>query len=139
MKQYLLDASALMLLIKKAETKSTIECLQNSSILDLTYFEVGNAVWKESVLTKLLTPEGAKTLQKTAQVILPEIDHISPETDSFEKILEIAKAEKLTFYDSSYIHFAKQKGLQLITEDKELKTKAQKYVKVQTVTGLLTS
>jgi predicted nucleic acid-binding protein len=139
MKHYLLDASALMLLIKKAATQSTIECLQNSSILDLTYYEVGNAIWKESVLTKLLTPDGAKTLQKTAQVILPEIDQVTPEPDSFEKILEIAKTEKLTFYDSSYIHFAKQKGLQLITEDKELKTKAQKYIKVQTVTELLTS
>ena len=59
---------------------------------------------------------------------------VSTESDSFEKNLEIAKTEKLTFYDSSYIHFAKEKALQLITEDKELKAKAQKYVKAQTIT-----
>ena len=134
MKQYLIDASAFMLLIKKADPKSTIKFLQDSSILDLTYYEVGNAVWKESVLTKLLTPDAAKTLQRTAETILTKIDRISSDSDSFEKIMEIAKFEKLTFYDSSYIHFAKEKGLQLITEDKELKTKAQKYVKVQNVT-----
>ncbi|MGA2385197.1 MAG: type II toxin-antitoxin system VapC family toxin [Candidatus Bathyarchaeia archaeon] len=134
MKHCLIDASAFMLLIKKADPKSTIKFLQDSSILDLTYYEVGNAVWKESVLTKLLTPDAAKTLQRTAETVLAKIDRISGEADSFEKIMEIAQLEKLTFYDSSYIHFAKEKGLQLITEDKELKTKAQKYVKAQTVT-----
>ena len=63
-------------------------------------------------------------------------DRITSEPDSFEKILEIAKTEKLTFYDSSYIHFAKEKELKLITEDKELKVKAQKHVNVQTITTL---
>src|SRR5208283_2849583 len=137
MKQYLLDASAFMLLIKKADPQTTIECLQESSVLDLTFYEVGNAIWKESTLTRLLTPDGAKTLQKMAQTILTKTDCVSSEPDSFEKILEIAKTEKLTFYDSSYIHFAKERGLQLITEDKELKMKAQKYIKVQNITTLM--
>jgi predicted nucleic acid-binding protein len=137
MKHYLLDASAFMLLIKKANSQNTIECLRDSSVLDLTYYEVGNAVWKESCLTKLLTPEGTKTLQRTAQIILMKMDRVSNEPDSFGKIIEIAKTENLTFYDSSYIHFAKEKGLLLITEDKGLKEKAQKYVKVQTITALL--
>ncbi len=134
MKHNLLDASAFMLLIKKADLQTTLKCLQDSSVLDLTFYEVGNAIWKESTLTRLLTPDEAKTLQKTAQTILTKMDRVSSESDSFEKILEIAKTEKLTFYDSSYIHFAKEKELQLITEDKELKTKAQKHIKVQTVT-----
>ncbi len=134
MKHCLIDASAFMLLIKKADPQNTIKFLQDSSILDLTYYEIGNAVWKESVLTKLLTPEAAKTLQRTAETILAKIDRINSDSNSFEKIMEIAKVEKLTFYDSSYIHFAKEKGLQLITEDKELKTKAHKYIKVQNVT-----
>ena len=137
MKHCLIDASAFMLLIKKANPESTIKCLQDSSILDLTYYEVGNAIWKESVLAKLLTPDAAKTLQRMTGTILTKIDRISSESDSFEKIIEIAKCEKLTFYDSSYIHFAKEKGLQLITEDKELKTKAGRYVKVQNITTLM--
>jgi predicted nucleic acid-binding protein len=137
MKQYLLDASAFMLLIKKADAFSTFECLKDSSILDLTYYEVGNAVWKETVLLKLLTPEGARTLQTMAQSVLARTDRMSTESDSFEKIIEIAITEKLTFYDASYIYFAKEKALRLVTEDEELKTKAQKYVKVQNVTSLL--
>jgi len=137
MKHYLLDASAFMILIKKANVQGTIECLQDSSVLDLTYYEVGNAIWKESILTKFLTPDDTNALQKVAQVILMKTDRLTSEPDSFEKILEIAKSEKLTFYDSSYIHFAKEKGLKLITEDKELKVKAQKHVNVQTITALL--
>jgi predicted nucleic acid-binding protein len=137
MKQHLLDASAFMLLIKKADALKTFECLKNSSILDLTYYEIGNAIWKETVLLKLLTPEGARTLQTMAQTVLTRTDCMSPEPDSFEKIIEIARTEKLTFYDASYIYFAKEKMLRLVTEDTELKTKAQKYVKVQNLTSLL--
>ena len=66
MKHYLLDASAFMILIKKANVQDTIECLQDSSVLDLTYYEVGNAIWKESILTKFLTPDDTNTLQKVA-------------------------------------------------------------------------
>ncbi|MGD0995525.1 MAG: type II toxin-antitoxin system VapC family toxin [Candidatus Bathyarchaeia archaeon] len=137
MKRYLLDASAFMFLIKKSNAKSVIECLQDSIVLDLTYYEVGNAIWKESTLTKFLTPEDSKTLEKVAQTILMKTDWITSEAVTFQKILEIAKNEKLSFYDSSYIYFAKEKDLKLITEDKQLKAKAQKYVDVQTITTLL--
>jgi hypothetical protein len=58
--KHLLDASSLMLLIKKADVKLTVEFLQDSLILDLTFYEVGNAVWKESNLLQFLTPEEAK-------------------------------------------------------------------------------
>jgi len=137
MKHHLLDASAFMFLIKKSNAKGAIECLQDSTVLDLTYYEVGNAIWKESTLTKFLTPEDSKTLEKVAQTILMKTDRITIEAAVFQKILEIAKNEKLSFYDSSYIYFAKEKDLKLITEDKQLKAKAQKYVDVQTITTLL--
>ena len=137
MKHYLLDASAFMFLIKKSSAQGVIECLQDSIVLDLTYYEVGNAIWKESTLTKFITAEDSKALEKVAQTILMKTDRITIEAVTFQKILEIAKNEKLSFYDSSYIYFAKEKDLKLITEDKQLKAKAQKYVDVQTITKLL--
>lgn len=137
MKHYLLDASAFMFLIKKSNAEGVIECLQDSIILDLTYYEVGNAIWKESAITQFLTPEDSKTLEKVAQTILMKTDRITIEAAVFQKILEIAKNEKLSFYDSSYIYFAREKDLKLITEDKQLKAKAQKYIDVQTITTLL--
>ncbi|MGA3061383.1 MAG: type II toxin-antitoxin system VapC family toxin [Candidatus Bathyarchaeia archaeon] len=139
MKHYLLDASSFMFLIKKFNAKSVIECLQDSIILDLTFYEVGNAIWRESTLTKFLTPEEAKALEKVTQTILSKTDKITAEVSTFQSILEIAKNEKLSFYDSSYIYFAKEKNLKLATEDKQLKAKAQKYLDVQSITTLLTA
>lgn len=138
MKQYLLDASALMLLIKKADTENTVKRLRDSVILDLTFYEVGNAVCKEGTLAKLVTAEAAKTMRAAAQTVLGRMERVGCEPDSFGEIVEIAKAEKLTFYDSSYIYAAKRGALQLATEDKALKVSAAKYVKTQSTSGLLT-
>jgi len=139
MKQYLLDASAFILLIKKANVQTTFQCLQNSLVLDLTVYEVGNALWKESNLAKFLTPEESKTLEKVAQIILSRTDKILNEDVTFQKIMEIAKTENISFYDSSYIYFAKQKNIKLVTEDQTLKVKAQKYVQAHTTTALLSA
>jgi len=134
--KYLLDASSLMLLIKKADVESTVECLQDSLILNLTFYEVGNAVWKESTLLKFLTPQEAKRLGTMAQTVLAKIGQVANEGEDFQKILEIAQDEKLSFYDSSYVFFAKQKGISLVTEDKKLEVKAKKHITVQTLATL---
>ncbi len=134
--KYLLDASSLMLLIKKTEVESTVKILQESSILNLTFYEVGNALWKESTLLKFLTPQEAKKLGAMGQIILAKIDKLSSESEDFQKILDIAQDEILSFYDSSYAFFAKQKGLTLVTEDKKLELKAKKYVTVQKLVTL---
>jgi predicted nucleic acid-binding protein len=131
MKTYLLDASAFMFLIKKVEPQATARCLQESLILDLTYYEVGNAVWKESSLAKMITSNESEVLTARAQTILAKMEKIEGEADSFGGILDLAKKERLTFYDSSYIYFGKEKGLTLVTEDKELYTKAKKHINVQ--------
>ena len=134
--KYLLDASSLMLLIKKTDVESTVECLRDSLILDLTFYEVGNAVWKESALLKFLTPEEAKRLGTVAQTVLAKIGQVTNEDGDFQKILEIAQHEKLSFYDSSYVFFAKQKGLPLVTEDKQLEMKTKKHIDVRTIATL---
>ena len=135
--KYLLDASAFILLIKKADIDSTVQCLENSLVLDLTFYEVGNAIWKESSLTKFLTPKEAEKLMTTAETVLANINRVTNEAKDFQKILRIAQTEKLSYYDSSYVYSAKETGLQLVTEDKELRTKARKYVDAITVSALL--
>jgi predicted nucleic acid-binding protein len=137
MRQHLFDTCSFMTLIKKANPKITADCLRASSVLDLTFYEIGNAIWKESSLTKFVSQIDSETLQTMTQTLLAETNRIVSEAEAFQKILEIAKKEKLTFYDSSYIYHAKDRGLILVTEDKELKTKATKYVDVQTIETLL--
>ncbi len=133
--RYLIDASALLLLIKKADVKSTIQLLKDSVILDLTFYETGNAVWKETTL-KYLTAKGAEKLGAAAQIILAKMNRINAEAEDFPEILQIAQTEKLTYYDSSYLYFAKKPNMSLVTEDKELAQKATKYIEVSKIADL---
>jgi len=139
MKQYLFDASAFIFLIKKANVQTTFQQLQNLLILDLTVYEVGNTLLQENNLTKFLTPKEIETLEKVSQIILSRTEKILNQTISLQQIMDIAKTENLSFYASSYIYFAKQNNIQLVTEDKNLRDKAQKYVPTQTTTTTLLS
>jgi predicted nucleic acid-binding protein len=137
MKQYLFDASAFIFLIKKANVQTTFQQLQKSFILDLTVYEIGNALLKEARLTKFLTSKETETLEKVTQIILSRTEKILNQDTTFQQIMEIAKTENLSFYDSSYIYFAKQKNIQLITENQSLRNNAKKYVQAQTTQSLL--
>jgi predicted nucleic acid-binding protein len=139
MKQYLFDASAFIFLIKKANVQTTFQQLQNLLILDLTVYEVGNTLLKENRLTKFLTPQEIKTLEKVTQIVLSRTDKIINQDLVFQQIIEIAKTENLSFYDSSYIYFAKQNNIQLVTEDQSLKDKAKKYIQTQTTRSLFSA
>lgn len=139
MKHYLFDASAFIFLIKKADVQTTFQHLQKSLILDLTVYEIGNMLLKESRLTKFLTPKEIETLEKVTQLVLSRTEKILNQPVTFQQIMDIAKTENLSFYDSSYIYFAKQKNIQLITEDQKLRDKAKNYVQAQTTLTLLSA
>lgn len=139
MKQYLFDASAFIFLIKKANVQTTFQQLQNLLILDLTVYEVGNTLLKENKLTKFLTQKDIETLERATQLVLSKAEKIINKNIILQKIIEIAKTENLSFYDSSYIYFAKQNNIQLVTEDPNLRDKAKKYVPAQTTTTLLSN
>ncbi|MGD6807732.1 MAG: type II toxin-antitoxin system VapC family toxin [Candidatus Bathyarchaeia archaeon] len=128
MKSYLLDASSLMLLMKTANPQTTLTCIDASCILDLTFYEVGNAIYKETCLTNFLTKKESETLKNRIQKILSTTQKLSPLPDQFQQILDISENEKLTFYDASYLFAAKENGLILVTDDKQLNNKAQKHI-----------
>ena len=137
MKRLLIDASSLMLLMKRANIQTELDHLRTSFLLDLTFYEVGNAIWKETCLTKFLTKNESEVLRNRVQTVLARTNKILSEASNFQKILDISESEKLSFYDSSYLFVAKEKGLILVTEDKELMTKAEKHIEVQNVATLL--
>ncbi len=137
MKRHLVDASSLMLLMKTASIQIGLDFLQTSSILDLTFYEVGNAIWKETCLTNFLTKKESEVLRNRVQLVLAKTERIPSEASSFQRILDVSEGENLSFYDASYLFVAKEKGLVLVTEDKELRVKAKKHVEVQNVANLL--
>ena len=137
MKRLLIDTSSLMLLMKTANIQTELDLLRTSFLLDLAFYEAGNAIWKETCLAKFLTKNESEVLRNRVQTVLARTDKILSEASNFQKILDISESEKLSFYDSSYLFAAKEKGLVLVTEDKALKTKAEKQVEVQNVAMLL--
>jgi predicted nucleic acid-binding protein len=94
-------------------------------------------MWKDTCLTKFLTKNESEVLRNRVQTVLTRTDRISSEASNFQKIFDISESEKLSFYDSSYLFVAREKGLVLVTEDKELRAKAQKHIEVQNVATLL--
>ena len=137
MKSHLIDASSLMLLMKKADIQIELDCLRVSYLLDLTFYEVGNAIWRDTCLTKFLTKKESEALRNKVQIVLARTDRIASEATNFQKIFDISESERLSFYDSSYLFTAREKRLVLVTEDKELRAKAEKHVKVQNAATLM--
>jgi predicted nucleic acid-binding protein len=134
----LIDANSLLLLIRsneEARTKSPI--IEDSKILDLTPYEIGNGLWKESELLKSLSPEEAESLTNDVSLILSSLEKLFVEPSELSNVLNIARSEKKTFYDSSYIYVAKREKMTLVTEDQTLSKVARKHVRCVSVRELI--
>jgi predicted nucleic acid-binding protein len=121
---YIFDSGAIAILLKRLKDKS-IEVLGGETILDLTRYELGNALWKECALKKLINPEEAADragdMAKMLEIL--NVEEIASIKD-FRQVMELAVKLRLTFYDASYLYMAKSKGLTFVTEDRELYRKA---------------
>jgi predicted nucleic acid-binding protein len=135
--RYLFDTNSLILLIRSAKDHEKTKLVRSGQILYLTYYEVGNAIWTESELVKSLNGEDLKILVSTFDNLFPFLDTCPFSYEDFSDTLEIARKERLTFYDSSYIHSAKKHELTLVTDDYKLFKIAKKYVSTKSIHDLL--
>ena len=124
MKTRLYDASSIMLLAKR-NPETAWATLEGQCILDLTRYELGNALWKVAKLidksdksTALEALEHVHSLTALMEVMRPE--GLEELTDT----MKIAFDTGLSFYDSSYIQTARRNGLDLVTEDGQLMKRA---------------
>jgi len=111
----LFDASAIFTAIKE----NKIGFLSGNYTVEIARYELGNIVWKDSVLQPKISKEEAKILVKTFKQTLAVMEVLQI-ASSEEAILETATQFKITFYDATYAYLAKAKELQLITEDLRL-------------------
>jgi predicted nucleic acid-binding protein len=128
----LFDASSFIKALKLGKP----EVLVDNSIQWLTIYEVVNALWREAYLLKFTS------IDKVLQLVDIVVDVIR-----YMRILNISNLEKevlrmsvelgLTAYDASYIVLAQKYGLTLVTEDRKLMSKAQKYINVTPLDTLL--
>ncbi len=111
---YLLDASAVYPVILRMREK-VMEYSHIFSVLDLTFYEVGNVLWKEFRRGRL---ENRKVVVEMFEEFFSEVN--VRRMPDMSDILELAARENLTFYDASYLIAAKKYGIKLVTEDRDL-------------------
>lgn len=122
--RYVFDSSAIFRAIKE----NKIEVLVGNCTLELARYEMGNILWKNYTLQAKATEQELKSLAKLIKQTL-NIMEIVQVNCSEEEILDIATKMKITFYDASYVYYAKTKELTLITEDGELLKRITPHIK----------
>ncbi|MCD6244259.1 MAG: type II toxin-antitoxin system VapC family toxin [Candidatus Korarchaeota archaeon] len=111
---YLLDASSVYPIIIRLR-EEVMEHTDLFSVLDLTLYEVGNALWKEYKRGKIKNMKSAVALFREFLNDVTVMGH-----PPLEETLDLAVKENLTFYDASYLCIAKKEGMRLVSEDKDL-------------------
>ncbi len=128
MKDRLYDTSALFnIMIKDGSGASKI--LRSQNILDLTAYELGNAIWKLAYLQKKITHQQACKILESF-LLLRQTMRVLEITGMEEEIKNLSIDTGLTFYDSAYVVAAKQTGLVLVTDDASLAKIAAKHLTV---------
>ena len=127
----LFDASSIIYALKLRSLKA----LYDNYLQWLTIYEVINALWKEAVLTKAISMQEASEIVKLFAKTLEFTKILSPHPYE-DEILSAARELNITAYDASYIVLAEKNGLTLVTEDKKLRTKAEKLIKAVSLTQI---
>jgi len=123
---YLFDSSSIINLCSERK----IERLLDGCTLNLAFYELGNAVWKQVYLHKTLTQEEGGIALAALTDAYEQMRELFVEDAS--SILNIAIGEGLTYYDASYVHAAIKNEAILVTDDRKLRTTASKYVETST-------
>lgn len=83
-------------------------------ILDLTPYEVGNALLKGRAV---VTAERVSIVLEALAEICPQV---SPSTAELRAAAELAEQHGLTLYDAAYAAVARARGAELVTVDRQL-------------------
>jgi len=132
--KFLFDTSSVIYALKLRG----LRMLYDNYLQWLTVYEVINALWKEAILTRAISPQEASEIIKLFAKTLEFMKILSPHPYE-DEILSTARELNITAYDASYIVVAEKNGLTLVTEDKKLRTKAEKLVKAVSLDRIASS
>lgn len=128
--EVIIDASALYPLLK-FKGKEAVPYLKKLAILDLTKYEIGNAIWKEH---KIGLVKDWKRLAKLWDEVLSVLKTYSIER--VEEVESLAVKRDISFYDASYAQLAENLNLNLVTEDEELLRSCRRAVSLRKFLGM---
>lgn len=126
----LFDASAITNLII-ARGSGVLKKTKGNFVLDLTGYEIGNALWRLCLLERKIAPSEASELLASAVDLLGKLGQIRLEDLNSNRILAIGVAERITFYDASYVAAAEASRLTIVTDDGALARAAKEYVSTE--------
>jgi len=136
----LFDSSSIVNLAVFGGEKALDVVRNGGSILALTYYEVGNAIWKMHHLTNKINRDDASSLLQVSMKLLALLETVECSTDEATEIEDLAFDQKLTFYDASYLFVAKKHHLTLVSDDGKMsKTAARQKVDTITSSSLIQS
>jgi len=127
--RFLFDASSILQLIRGSKEEKALRMLTENCILDLTKYELGNALWKEHVLHRAIGEREFREFLDLLRSVIFRASILSVNGERLPDVAAVATREKITFYDASYITMAKIHNLTLVTEDKELAKAASKHTR----------
>ncbi|NHI04047.1 hypothetical protein DYY67_1422 [Candidatus Nitrosotalea sp. TS] len=106
-----------MLNVVRTQDSRSIGILSKQYVLDLTVYEVLNAIWKLSYREKKITQEQSSALLDSILLLMQRMNTVG--INGLEKRMhELATKEGLTAYDSSYLTVAEKLDLVLVTDDR---------------------
>ena len=131
--QFLFDSNAIYKLIRETPDKALDKLIEGTTI-DLAYYELGNALWRESLLLKRISKKEAEKSLELMYLMLSRMKVVKVNNEKGAEILEAACKFNLTFYDSAYLVEAKRNSRILVSDDRRL-VKAAEGFGVQTVSS----
>jgi predicted nucleic acid-binding protein len=129
----LFDANAIFRLIRECPEKA-MEKLMEGTTINLAYYELGNALWREAHLLKRISIEEAEKSLSLMYAMLVRMKVVEVDGEQGIEILQTAHKYNLTFYDSAYLVEAKKNSKILVTDDNKL-AKAAEILGVETLSS----
>lgn len=119
----LFDASSIYAAIGKGKTSS----LKGFYSVILARYELGNIIWKETILRKTYSVGEGISVVNFFDKVLSEMKLLHPDLDA---VFKTAVQFHLSYYDASYVYAAINAKIPLVTEDEKIKDKAGKLLKI---------
>jgi predicted nucleic acid-binding protein len=124
--QLLFDANAIFRLIREVP-EDAVDKLSEGSTINLAYYELGNALWRECFLLKRISKEEPEMSLRFIYDILEKMQVSLLDSKKGRSVLEAACRLNITYYDSSYLTEAKKINKTLVTDDKKLAKAAENF------------
>jgi len=123
------DTSSLMALFLD-DGAPEMSVVFDEHVLDLTFYEDGNVLWKAHSLQDRLTTEQHERLTALLSDLRAELTVHTLEEIGTATVMAVAAETRLTFYDAAHLACAIELDSTLVTEDESLREAAADRVEV---------